>query len=293
MNSFFNFTAAGNQASGRVISLQPASASFYFSVDFGAPVWRVRPDHPAGFLALEIRDGDRLQTEFTGIDIVTGKLLGPSFRAAESWWVGLEDAHNQRIYLHGFADRRVGAHRGITAVNLATRQVVWQREEVAFYSFGPDEVIIARAATGDDFVLLDGQNGDILEPVVAPATAHEWAAAFARQRATQEQHPVHYPAGSEHFVLLSQFISARAGRQPIGAIDYLETTLFFGLAYYVAAADNKVKNILAVYAAQDGALWHEVVLTEAGPGISPGTFFLMRETMLFVQERNTLVGCRF
>ena len=273
--------------------MSQATPSFHFSVDFGAPIWQIRPDYPAGLLALEIRDGERLQTDFAGLDVTAGRLLGPAFRAAENWWVGLEDTQNQRLYLHGFADRKIGAHRGITAVHGATKQVLWQHEAAVFYGFSAEEILIARAAPGEDFMALDSRDGTIVTTVVGAEAAHQMVAAFDRARSAQGQHPVHYPAGSEHFTLLGQFISSRTGRQPVGAIDYLETTAFFGLAYYVAVAPAELKNILGIYSVPDGALLHEVVLTEAGPGLSTGTFFVMQKTLLLVQERNTLVGYRF
>ena len=46
-----------------------------YKVDFEAPVWRLRVDAEAGWLAVECRDADVLQTSFWTLEADTGKLL--------------------------------------------------------------------------------------------------------------------------------------------------------------------------------------------------------------------------
>ncbi len=267
----------------------------HFSIDFGVPVWQMRPDDEENLLALEIRDGDRLQTEFAVVALDTGNLVGAPYRAPENWWVGLEDTQNRQIYLHGFADRKVGSHQGITAVAIDTRQIRWQQERGVYFGLVDKQHLIARPAPeeADSYMILDSLTGQIVETAVTPDRAHAMVANYTQQRAAKAHYPVHHPEESKHFALLGQFITGKTGHLPVGAIDYLESGTFFALAYYVPVATRKLKHTLGVYWVQDGSQLLEIVLAEAGAGIITGSFFMMQETLIFVQEQHTLVGYRF
>ncbi|CAA9283969.1 MAG: hypothetical protein AVDCRST_MAG95-3503 [uncultured Adhaeribacter sp.] len=276
-------------------SLSHLTAHLQFLIDFGVPIWQMRPGGPEKMLALEIRDGDRLQTEFVVVDVAAGRLVGAPYRAPENWWIGLEDLQHRQIYLHGFADRRVGSHRGLTAIDIDTGQIRWQQEQGVYFGLVAPQQLIVRSdpGQGNEYTLLDSQTGQIVETGISPDRAHTKVAAYAAQRAGATHYPVHHPESSAHFALLGQFISSQTGQLPAGAIDYLETGTFFVVAYYLPTPGGKLKHTLAVYATQDGALLLQVELAAAGAGVVTGSFFMMQETLIFVQEQHTLLGYRF
>jgi hypothetical protein len=275
--------------------LSQITSHLQFSIDFGVPVWQMRHDYEEKLLALEIRDGDRLQTEFAAVAVETGNLVGSSYRATENWWIGLEEAQNRQIYLHGFADRKVGSHRGITAVAMDTWQIKWQLEEGVYFGLADKYSLIARPAPGEanQYIALDSRTGQIIETAIDPVRAHSMVAEYAQKRSLKAQYPVHHPEGSTHFTLLGQFITAKTGQIPVKAVDYLETGTFFALAFYVPIATGKLKHTLGVYSVQDGLQLLETVLAEAGSGVVTDPYFMMQETLIFVQEQHTLWGYQF
>ncbi|MDQ3290908.1 MAG: DUF4905 domain-containing protein [Bacteroidota bacterium] len=251
----------------------------------------MRVDYEHELLALELRDSDRLQVEFVVLNVKSGELSVP-YRSPENWWIGLEEAYGRVLYLHGFGNKAVGTHKGITAVTMDSFQVLWQQDEVIFYGFAPDSRILARPVETEKefFLALDAQTGAILESGISPVEAQFLVSGFNQQRTNSCKYPVHYPANSEHFALVSQFIFSRSGRQAQGAIDYLETEKFLILGYHELATENKWRNFLGVYSAVDGLLLFEEVLMDSGSGLSQDSFFIMNNTLLYIKEKNTLVG---
>ncbi|QMU29451.1 DUF4905 domain-containing protein [Adhaeribacter radiodurans] len=262
-----------------------------FSLTFEAPIWQIKPDYEQNLLVLELRNSDRLQVEFAVLDLSTGQIVGP-FRLPENWWIGLEEASGGVLYLHGFGNRAIGTHQGITAITADSFQVKWQHEQVVFYGFANNSRILARPVKTeqDRLLAVDAQTGAILEKDITPKEAQAAIARFNRLRTVGSNFPVHHPATSEHFALLSQFILSRSGRQAHGAIDYLETEKFLILGYYELIAESKWQNILGVYSAVDGLMLLEEVLVSIGSGLSQDAFFIVNNTLLFIKEKNTLVG---
>lgn len=188
-----------------------------------------------------------------------------------------------------------GAHAGITAVSVDQQQVLWQHEEAIFYGLAPDYQVLAQLNKTETelFISLDAHTGAVLESVVTREQAQVAVTDFTRVRTQLGRYPVHYAQESEYFNLLCQFVLSRSGRQVVGAIDYLEVGNFLILSYYEAVAAGKWKNVLGIYAATDGALLQEEVLNNSVKGLGTGSFFVMNNTLLFITEKNTLVGYNF
>ncbi|RDC64395.1 DUF4905 domain-containing protein [Adhaeribacter pallidiroseus] len=265
-----------------------------FSITFQVPIWQIRPDFEQELLAVELRDGDRLQTEFVVLDAKTG-LAGVPYQAAENWWVGLEETSWRLLFLHGFADRKVGAHVGITTVSVDPQQILWQHEEAIFYGLAAGNKVLAQPTKLEKevFIALDAHTGAIVESAITREQAQAVVTDFTRQRTQLGRYPVHYAQESEYFNLLSQFVLSRSGRQVVGAIDYLEAGDFLFLSYYEAVATNNFKNVLGMYAAADGALVQEEILNNNVTGLGTGSFFVMNNTVLFITEKSTLVAYNF
>ncbi|QNF31423.1 DUF4905 domain-containing protein [Adhaeribacter swui] len=265
-----------------------------FSLTFKVPIWQIRPDFEQELLAIELRDGDRLQTEFILLDVKTGQ-AGAPYQAPENWWVGLEDTNWRVFFLHGFADRKVGAHVGITAVSADKQQILWQHNEAVFYGLVEGGKVLAQPDKTEKakFIALDAHSGAILENAIPREQAEAAVAAFARTRAQRGFYPVPYPVESEYFNLLSRFVLTRTGRQVAGIIDYLEVGKFLILSYYEAAPDDKWKNWLGLFAAETGVLVWEQVINDSLAGWGTSSFFVMKNTLLFITEKDTLVGYSF
>lgn len=263
-----------------------------FWVTFEAPIWQIRPDYSSGLVALEIRNGDRLQTEFAVLEAKTGKLVVSGYRGTENWWVGLEETCQRMLFLHGFGDRKLGTHQGILALEVDTQQILWHEEQAVFYGLIAENSLIVRLHQTDseNLLVLDSRTGNILVKSISPVEAHAAITTFTQAQRAELHYPGHYPEGSEYFDMLSQFISSRTGAKPVKAIDYLEANAFFAMGYYEAVPEGKIKNTLGIYASNDGTLLGEVILTEAGNGLALDSFFMMGEIIITIQERNTLLG---
>ncbi|WP_158267425.1 DUF4905 domain-containing protein [Adhaeribacter arboris] len=273
------------------IRLEASSPQQQFLLTFESPIWQIRVDYEQGLLAFELRDSDRLQVEFAVLNLQNGQLSAP-YRAPENWWMGLEDAYGRMLFLHGFGNRAIGTHQGITAVSADSYQILWQQDQTVFYGLADNSRIIARPVKAENefFQALNAQTGVILETNINPVEAQAAVTSFNRSRTSKSNYPVHYPATSEHFALLSQFIFSHSERQGQGAIDYLETEKYLILGYNEVVAKGKWQNILGVYSATEGTLLLEEVLTASASGLVRDTFFVINNTLLFIKAKNTLVG---
>lgn len=259
-----------------------------FTYDFGAPVWRIRIDSSASRLALEVRDADLLLAFFYTFDCQSYTLLPLTVPQALTWWQGLEDAAAGLIYLHGYADRKLGQHKGITALNAATNKVQWEAKELAFYGLSDEGIMAHPAATSEeDFMLLDSATGQIIRKQITQQAAAAATDTFSHSRYQECIYPILYREGEAYFTQVQAFVEAQLGQTLVSAIEYAEAATALVVSFYTAATDGKLDNYLAVFNFE-GDLQLNVTLGTGLSGIGSDTFFIFKHKLYFIQNKDSL-----
>ncbi|MEJ8757180.1 DUF4905 domain-containing protein [Pontibacter sp. H259] len=258
-----------------------------YTYDFGAPVWRLRPDATAQRLALEIRDGDLLLADFYTLELTKHELAKLPLPAAKNWWLGLEDAHEGVLFIHGYGDRQIGLHKGILAYNAETGTLQWEQPELAFYGVTSAGILALDLST-QTLTTLQTQTGTILTENL---TLEAGAKAVANYNVARNQlctYPMLYLPNEVYFTEVADFLEQILGVKPIGGIEYAETEQNFVISYYTEAGNGKTYNLLAVFTLKGDLLLNEPIATGLS-GIGSDTFIIFNLKLYFIRQRTTLV----
>lgn len=257
-----------------------------YTYDFGAPVWRLRPDTVANRLGLEVRDADLLLTHFYTLSIPQHELKELPLPAAKSWWLGLEDAHNGLLLLHGYGDRQTGQHKGVFAYDAATGNLVWEQPELAFYGITSDGVL-ALDINQKTLLQLQAATGTI---TIKNVSLENGAAAVANYSSTRFQNcitPVMYLEGETYFAEVAGFLEQQLQLQAVRGIEYAETDTYIVISFYISTPDGKLDNVLSVFDLS-GVLQLNTRIALGISGIGSDTFIIFNKKLYFIQDRNIL-----
>jgi hypothetical protein len=244
----------------------------------------------AGRLALEVRDSDVLLARFYTFDCRSQTLKQLEQPERLTWWLGLEDAHQGMVYLHGYGDRKVGQHKGIRALIAATGEEAWHRPELSFY--GIDSLgILAYVVDSQEanMQLLDVRYGKILQNDINQKQAAVRVDTYSVERYRDVIHPVLYQEREEYFVQVRDFLSQQLQCEAVRTIEYAETDEWMVISYYVATEKNKLDNFLAVFDL-NGILHLNDLLASGLNGVGSDTFFIFMRSLYFVQNKDSLTA---
>ncbi len=225
---------------------------------------------------------------FFAYDCRQHSLLPLPIPQALTWWQGLEEAYDGLVYLHGYADRKLGQHKGIRALEAATGTLKWEATELAFYGLCAEGLLAYPAASTEHaYQLLNAATGQVLQQAVAQDAAVAVTESFSRSRYAACQYPVLYPEGEPYFAQVQAFIAAQLGTEALKAIEYVETDAALVVSYYTGEAAGKLDNYLAVFNFE-GDLQLHVSLGSSLSGIGSDTFFIFKHKLYFIRNKDVL-----
>ncbi|TXK44289.1 DUF4905 domain-containing protein [Pontibacter qinzhouensis] len=261
--------------------------SLRFKYDFGAALWRLKLDTATGNLALEVRDGDLLLTSFWVLNCQTLALQELQLPRPNTWWYGLEEAHGGFVWLHGYGDRKLGQHKGITA--MATNgQVLWEQPELAFYGVGQRGLYAHEVQQpGTGLRLLEIASGKETHQGISQAEAAEQVHLFNTLRFENCQYPVLYLEGETYFNEVAAFLQATQAIEAVKAIEYLDTASHILVSCYRQSSEGKLDNYLFIFDLEGNLCYSECLASELS-GIGSDTFFIFRGDLYFIQKKEIL-----
>ncbi|MDX5419326.1 MAG: DUF4905 domain-containing protein [Hymenobacteraceae bacterium] len=272
----------------KILKIFQLILSLLFKYDFGAPVWRIRIDTVAGRLAVEVRDSDLLLASFYTLDCHSHTLQQLELPEKHTWWLGLEDTHQGRLYLHGYGDRKLGQHKGIRAFSAETGKEEWQQPELAFYGVDAAGIIAYDpTALEKPLCLLNTHDGKVLQSNIMQKMAADRVQVYSRERFGSVGYPILYREGEEYFEQVRQFLVQELDCEPIREMEYAETENAIVISYYVAGEKNKLDNFLAVFDL-NGFLHLNELLAGGLDGVGSDTFFIFMRSLYFVQNQVSL-----
>jgi hypothetical protein len=253
-------------------------------------VWQVRPDEITGWLAIEIREAESLLNGFWVIHSRTGAVVLRDYQAPEGWWAGLDDLYDGLLYLHGKGNQRYGRHGGISAIAPATGQICWQQPDFSFYGL-TDQALVVRPAGEEtlDFVALDRKTGRRLMDLPGLTDVKSMLASFNVRRQQYYLVPGFYPADQPYFQDLATFIQMKLGEEAVLGIDFLETGRYFVIGYYVPARAPQMHYRVAAFSLAGDLLLQQELAADC-EGIGSDYFFILRDTLILIKNRGTLLG---
>ncbi|PKV75867.1 DUF4905 domain-containing protein [Pontibacter ramchanderi] len=251
-------------------------------------MWRIRLDAPGGWLALEVRDADLLQTRFYTLQLPGGRLLELKLPDHNTWWLGLEDVHEQAVYLHGYGDRQLGQHKGIRAFAADSGIALWQQPELTFYGAEQGGLLAYNSRQEPaNLLLLESRYGKVIQNDISQKEAAEQVQHYHKLRFEGVLYPHLYREGEDYYRQVHAFLVQALECEPVMALEYAETDTCLVVSYYKRAGENKLDNFLAVFDL-NGFLHLNELLAGAIDGVGSDTFFIFMRNLYFVQNKTTL-----
>ncbi|MCC9138366.1 DUF4905 domain-containing protein [Pontibacter silvestris] len=251
-------------------------------------MWRIRIDATEERLALEVRDADVLLAYFYTFNIKDHRIDELKLQQHITWWQGLEDAHDGLVLLHGYADRQLGQHKGITALNATSGNMQWEQPELAFYGIASDGLFAYLTADPEaDFSLIASSTGKNITDYVPQQEAIIAIDSYSLTRYSKCTYPMLYLQGGEYFSDLQVFLQQQLDVSVIKAIEYAEAGACFVASYYVQAGSDKLDNFVVVFDLE-GHLLLQVQLGGSLDGIGSDTFFIFKDELYLIRNKNLL-----
>jgi hypothetical protein len=251
-------------------------------------VWRIRLDSSTACLALEVRDPDLLLTRFYTLDTHTYTLQQLDLPQAKAWWQGLEDAEHGHVYLHGYGNRQLGQHKGITAFSEAGQDKVWEAEEMAFYGIAAAGILAYNPQQPElPLQALNPQTGKPTGITYSQQQAAEEVAHYSQNRLGHCLYPVLYREGEVYFEQVQAFLEEQLQVRPVQALEYAETQNWLVVSFYTSGEEGKLQNELAVFDLE-GKLHRKMKIASDLNGFGSDTFFIFNHKLYYILNKDIL-----
>jgi hypothetical protein len=248
----------------------------------------MRFDAQTGYLAVETRQPDTLQTFFQVIDTNSGSLVIQDLEPAERWWVGLEEVAAGFLLLHGYAKKQEnGEHVGLHAFEIQTNTLKWDFPGLTYLGLLSETEVVGLDENGR-VQMVSIPTGDAEACTLNFQEIQTQIKNFWNSRNAALQFPEAYLPEDEYYEALQEFILQKTGMQAVKTIEYKETDRAIVLSFY-AVIGEKLANFLVVCSLA-GEIRLKVCLQPEAAGLGLDTFFIFAEKLFFVQEKSVVCG---
>lgn len=250
-------------------------------------IWKIITDHNTPLLVVQVRDGEAYQTSFTAIDTAQSAILWQDYTLDENWWLGMSALHQGVLLLHIYPDAQKPQPQGIIALDVVSKEVIWQNQDLNFYEIVENKIVANSSTTSDHFYLtVDIKSGNILERF------QEFDHEFTRKNENNSMiFPFHYQNEMAYFQTVAVFLKKKFNLQIVQAVDYLEYDNFIIISYFYDAADGLMNNLLVLD--QNGQVLLHQNIEKQLIGIGLDTFFVFKNELFFVKHKTLLQSLKF
>jgi hypothetical protein len=259
-----------------------STLSLLFSHQFSSPIWQMIKEPEMGLLIIETRDGDNFRVAFSALNIRSNQFLWRDWTLDEKWLIGLLVVNNEVLLLQRFADRGNPDKKNLIAIDIKSRQLLWEATNFSFYNWNKQTIWGIKTLGAFPQAKIDIASGVITEASWKEPDVEIYAEIGS---------PVQYIAGTPHFETVKNFILMQV-HQPIEmGVEYLEYNGFIVTSVYFSETQG-LANYLLVFN-ESGELVLKERLVEKVQGLGMGTFFILSGCLFFVKNRLELVAYTF
>ena len=222
-----------------------------FSFSFDMPIWKTLVDASGYRLFLELRDATTRKASFAALDLRQHQLIWQqSFD--EPWWIGLTAANDRVVILHTYTNRQNPEQKEFWAVDSTTHKLLKKTRTLA-------DLAEAGFLTQPD---------ELSKNKVCTM-------------------PFFYQATHAYFATVKRFIELHANVTPVKGCEYVEYQDVVGMAYYIEER-KALANYLLVIDRKGREMLHKKI-DEQLSDVGIGTFFIVRNQLIFIQQKRQLL----
>lgn len=247
------------------------------SYNLKAPIWELKAWNQ--YLLITTKDQTTLETRFSLLDKKQKAFVFESIGFEEEWWIAAFLFNGRHIVFQTYNDTQDIENRSTFCLEVATQEVIWAIDAVKVQQVTPHTIRCTDNQSGEESFLIDVSNGQEIE---SPINSHE--------KMSMEFPQIFHPE-SEYYEMLKKFLSKRDVNGIVGPIEYLEHNDLIMLGLNLNSHDAYS---LALYIYDDtGDLLKMTILDHELKGQVSGTFFILEQELIFVEEKHMIKICSF
>ncbi len=252
-------------------------------------IWTLFP-HEDRLLVGEERNLAAKEVSFFCLDRMTGSPLWKDVTLDEKWWIGIEAAYGDTVFLHEYASPDMPEHKKIIAINTRNGSPRWIDDQLSFIDahdgfvygrknlFEDDKVYQLNITDGGLVRIIDATR-DPLPPVTEPASR------------VRPEYPSHAQS-AEEFPSRWKLIVRRltTGREGLSGYEYIEHANHLLMSWYERPArpGDPTMRLLFRIADATGTVRYADTVGENAAAVIPDTFFLVGNRIFYIKERTHL-----
>jgi hypothetical protein len=256
------------------------------SFPFKGIIWKLSLDISEKLLVLELRNEEDRSVNFAGVDLIKKSLVWQDVKVETSWWTGLEEAAEGRVYLHNYKDPQNPEHEGIIVLNGRNGKEIWRDSGKTFLALSEGYIV---ASEGNDdnrkYYKLDSKTG---KPAGELDTKGLFKARSTKARQSENLlNSFHFSFENAHFSKIAGFVKQIMDAEPVQALDYLEYGEQVIISFYLYTPEGLMNYLLVID--EEGAVKYKECIGTRLKGIAMDTFFIFEDLLIFVKEKKELV----
>ena len=255
-----------------------------YSFKFSGNSWNIVYDKDSDSIIAEIRNGETRKVWFISICLKEKQVCWEYFPVGETWWLGLTATGQGKVFLHKYKNPQFPETQGIVVLDIYSGNLLWKSQGFTFYKLIGDTLIATDASkTSPAFVYLDPSTGTI-EKEVEETDFLGTATPLVEERVLA---PSVYKEGDAYFSETKAFL-VTMNKKPVRIIEYLEMGKVLVLSFY-EEKEPHIENVLMLLDKKSGVVIWETIIQKEVEGIGFGTFFAIKESILFVRDKKEIV----
>jgi hypothetical protein len=235
---------------------------------------------PEKLLLVEVRDEINRRVSFSALNYGTNSFLWEDFVFDDSWWTSLLAAQGSILLIHTYTNPDNPDAKTLHALDLSTRQPLWQIKEFSFTRFIRDRVEGLLGTQDPHIVQLNIFTGEIIEKDLKLDEPVD--------KISEPFSPFQYLQGSSYYDSVNEFLLQYCDRKAEGTIEYLEHEGLIFISYHVRETGGLV-NYLLVMNEEGKHLYHEKIDDQL-KGLGVDTFFILSGCLIFVRNKRELLS---
>ncbi len=258
-------------------------------------VWRILLTD-AGQFVIETRDIETKEVFFNCIDIETGKPLFKDYQPEEKYWVGIETIYKDVIFFHKYAKPDLPGHKEIFCFDIAAQKILWKQGAYTFLFVYNDQVICAADTfEGWHFYALDYKTGEVVTDYGENAAQINSLRNLAEDEKDYSLYKFPEKITKEIIKKIEEETVIKDTLRSLDIIGDVEYTYYedlFLMNYHYKIAGGLMQNkFTAVDLERNKIIFNEILNSEAKAFV-PDTFFVHRNILILLKERNQIIICR-
>lgn len=253
-----------------------------FSHRFEGVIWNMVAGGENDPLVIEVRDMTTRQVAFSALNPDSGEFVWRDKTLEEPWWINLTLVNDGVVVFTIYLDTNNPDKKGILAYNGPDLTLIWWKNDFSV------SALTSSALRGFS------QKYGLKEQALELRTGNEIPIP-ADDRIVEPYmltKPIQYLEGTEYFDTVKTFLSKQLNLKVISALEYLETEKNMVISCYVADGDSlDLANFLIVFSKKGECLLKEEISSRV-KGIGFDTFFVLRNNLIFIKDKNELVSYR-